>query len=84
MIKQDPIEFIIVRDILRRMNEDWRSIPKWARDNYEKGDIIFLNKAVSIRTIDNGWVEGGLWQYLVLTESGDIYLELEPQFDRIK
>jgi len=84
MIKEDPIEFISVRDILRRMNEDWRSIPKWARDKYEKGDIIFLDKGVSVRTNRSGWNDGGLWQYLVLTESGDIYLELEPQFDRIK
>ena len=83
-MKEPPLYFILIRDVLKMAESDWYYLPRWVREKYEIGDIIFLSKWISVRTKNKKWIDGGPDEYLVYTESDDFYIEQKIKFVKIK
>ncbi len=66
------IEAIPVYQALRLAKHDWYQMPKWLRDAYEKGDIIFVDEYVLIHTLE-GTHRGDNRDYIIQGVKGELY-----------
>jgi hypothetical protein len=46
------IDAVPVRDVLRAASRDWKALPKWLAEEYERGNIVFAASDVHIRTLE--------------------------------
>lgn len=53
-------------------NNNWNELPGWVKDNYEKGNIVFLNNSLSIMTLE-GRMNANYDDYLIKGINGEIY-----------
>lgn len=51
----EPPESIAVTAALTYARSDWKNLPKWMRDAYEAGHVLFLDKRIEITTAE-GWL----------------------------
>lgn len=66
------IEAEHVYKLLNLTSNDWKTLPNWVKDNYEKGNIVFLNNCLSIITLE-GRMTAYYYDYLIQGVNGEIY-----------
>ena len=66
------IEAEHVYKLLNLASNDWNNLPEWVKENYEKGNIVFLNKSLSIMTLE-GRMNANYNDYLIKGINGEIY-----------
>lgn len=72
--KKKPIviEAEHVYKLLNNVAQNWNELPQWVKDNYEKGNIVFLNNCLSIMTLE-GRMKADYYDYLIQGVNGEIY-----------
>lgn len=72
--KKKPVEVEVERvyDLLRFAESNWVRLPEWIKEKYEKGEILFTSKYMSIKTLD-GRVRADVGDYLIKGIKGEIY-----------
>lgn len=61
-----------VYKLLNNATQNWNELPQWVKDNYEKGNIVFLNNCLSIMTLE-GRMKADYYDYLIQGVNGEIY-----------
>ena len=64
----------VVGQILENAHADWYSLPKWIRDRYDSGEIIFADREIHVRKEPGSreWYALSLDQFLGEDENGAI------------
>ena len=70
--KPVTIEYFPVSLAIEFATYDWYSLPTWLIAAYEKGDILFLNKSVSIHTL-KGHMTGDIDDLIIQGVHGELY-----------
>ena len=77
------IDFISIRESLYYASNDWKALPFWVRDEYELGNIIFLNREIFLRKGDKEL--SGIWnEYLIRDSSLSVNITKELTWRKIK
>lgn len=50
----------------------WRALPDWIQDSYNKGNLLFMNNGVQIKTLE-GTMTGQMNDWIICGVSGEIY-----------
>jgi hypothetical protein len=59
--------------ITRSMGADhWQDLPAWLRTAYENGGVLFLDRGVSVKTLE-GWMLGGVGDWIIQGVEGELY-----------
>jgi hypothetical protein len=53
-------------------SKNWKGLPVWLRDWYEKGNVIFLSDGVQIKTLE-GWYKGNIGDWIIKGITGELY-----------
>ena len=51
---------------------DWKSLPEWFTEAYEKGDILLLTDGVEIKTLE-GQLKANVGDWIIQGIKGEIY-----------
>ncbi len=70
--KPTEIEAIKASDALKFAATEWGKLPKWIRDAYEKGGVLFGSSAIHIQT-PNGMQGARPEDWIILGVAGEIY-----------
>ena len=66
------IEAAPVRNLVIAANNDWRALPQWVADAYERGELIFLHNAIDVNTLE-GTMHAGIDDMLIQGVKGESY-----------
>ena len=66
------IDAILSKDAIKSASQDWKSLPNWLAEAYEKGGIVFFPKGVSINTLE-GTMTACPEDYILCGVKGEIY-----------
>lgn len=72
--RKKPVVISAVKasDALLCCMADWNKLPRWLRDAFEEGTVIFLGGIVQIKTLE-GWMNAGFDDWLIRGIKGEIY-----------
>lgn len=70
--KPIEIEAVPVHHLLGAAEHNWNALPSWAKDAYEKGQLIFLNTGIIVSTPE-GKMEGGITDWIIKGIKGELY-----------
>lgn len=72
--RKKPVEIEAVRigDLLHAAAHDWKALPGWVADAYERGDIIFARGDIRVRTLE-GVMTGRPNDMLIQGVAGELY-----------
>ncbi len=60
------------KEIYRGGAFNWNVLPQWLKDAYEKGDIIFTDNGMEIKTLE-GWHLANWDDFIIQGVKGEIY-----------
>jgi len=66
------VEVEKVADLIFNASHNWDALPDWIISHYEKGDIIFADNYISIRT-DEGIMSANRADFIICGVKGEIY-----------
>lgn len=66
------IEALPVKLALYYAAKEWRNLPQWLKDSYEKGKVIFGNTAVYLNTLE-GQMTANLDDMIICGVQGELY-----------
>lgn len=61
-----------IENLLHAAANDWKGLPDSVKESYEKGDIIFADGEIHIKTLE-GTMIGGVQDYLIQGIKGEFY-----------
>ena len=70
--KPVEIEAEQVSMILKDSKEDWKSLPAWVSEAYEKGTLLFLPDSIEVKTLE-GTMTAKNYDMLIRGVEGEIY-----------
>lgn len=70
--KPVEIEAVRVKDALAAAKGDWQALPDWLVEAYAKGDVIFVDNFISVKTLE-GWYDYGDDYWLIRGVKGELY-----------
>ena len=70
--KPVEIEAALCDDLLVAAGRDWKALPRWVADAYERGDIIFASNFINVRTLE-GIMRCDRGSMLIRGVQGEIY-----------
>lgn len=70
--KPVEIEAVRVRDAMNDAARNWTSLPRWVREAYEKGDLIFAADCIVVKTLE-GNHKGNPDDWLLRGVQGELY-----------
>ena len=66
------VDAVRCSDVLPAAWEDWKRLPGWLADAYEKGGVLFLPDVVEVRTLE-GWMTARRDDWIIRGIEGEIY-----------
>lgn len=66
------IEAVRVSVALSDASHDWKNLPVWLRESYDRGEIVFGSKEVHITTLE-GIMVGGYEDWIIQGVKGELY-----------
>jgi hypothetical protein len=66
------IDAVPIAELLRDAASDWKGLPSWVRDEYDRGNVIFGNAHVLINTLE-GTHRGEKDDMLIRGVKGELY-----------
>lgn len=66
------IEAIRCEQALYAFTKEWKSLPKWLAEHYEKGGVVVLPKGISLPTLE-GEMLASLDDWIIRGVQGEIY-----------
>lgn len=68
------IEAELVATLCAAAEHNWKALPRWTRDAYERGDIIFISQSegLSVRTLE-GQMRAQPTDMLICGVRGEVY-----------
>ncbi len=70
--RKKPIEIEAFQWLLKGNFINWKSLPKWLTEAYEKGDIFVLTDGIEIKTLE-GWYKANIGDWIIQGIKGEIY-----------
>lgn len=62
-----------IRELVEAAKNDWAALPPWVAEAYERGDLVFLEFGIDVRT-DHGVVSADLDSWLLQrVDSPEVY-----------
>ena len=85
--KSCVIEAVKTSDVMASARWDWKSLPQWIKDEYEKGNVVFGAQEVYIKTLE-GNMTAKCYDMIIRGVNGEIYpckLEIfEKTYEKVK
>ena len=66
------VEAELTETILWAASNNWKALPVWISEAYEKGELLFVVDHVEIKTLE-GWVKADTGHMIVKGVEGEIY-----------
>ena len=70
--KPVEIEAVLANDLVELAEKNWFSLPEWAQEACNRGNLIFSPIAVSIKTLE-GTMTAQLTDWIIQGVKGEIY-----------
>lgn len=72
------VEAVRVRDACDAAEKDWRGLPRWMIEAYERGEVLFVNQPRRIRVVTGHsdkpeWATGDIEDWIVRGVAGELY-----------
>lgn len=58
--------------LILNARDNWRALPKWFSDAYEKGDVVIFSKGITLRTLE-GTMTAGFDDMVICGVHGELY-----------
>lgn len=66
------IEAVHARALIHASGHDWKALPSWMREAYEKGGIVFTHDAIYIKTLE-GEMKAEKSDMVICGVKGEVY-----------
>lgn len=66
------IEALHVSRALYFASREWRSLPKWLEDAYDRGEVLFMNDHIAVKTLE-GTMRADSVDMLICGVKGELY-----------
>lgn len=66
------IEAVKTLDVIVGSARSWSELPEWLKDEYEKGNIVFMAKKVNIKTLE-GVMTADKDDWIIKCVNGELY-----------
>ncbi len=73
VIKPFTVDAIRVVDAIYLAAKDWKSLPPWLSEPYEKGQVVFATKSVLLYSPETGKTEAKIDDWIVKGVKGNLY-----------
>jgi hypothetical protein len=72
--KKKPVEIEAIRtgEAISLAKNDWKALPQWLRDAYERGEIVICPESVSIKTLE-GTMVAPVASWIIQGVKGELY-----------
>jgi hypothetical protein len=72
--RKKPIEVDVapIGELIDAARNDWKALPGWVRDAYDRGDVIFERDQITIATLE-GQMRGRREDWLIKGVLGELY-----------
>lgn len=71
--KPIEIEAFRAKDALLAASKDWKALPKWLAEAYERGKVLFGNSQIQLQQSNGTWAGAGADDWIICGIKGELY-----------
>jgi hypothetical protein len=76
------IEAVLCSDAIKYSKGDWKSLPSWLSEKYERGEVIFRSAGIDMKTLE-GWLTAQPTDWIIKGVLGEVYPCKASAFEKL-